>query len=178
MVQRECAILLCPGKPRQTIVDFRLCDRAVPGILAGGMNRALVERLQRGTIAIFRPTDIFVAYAYGSRIAGTHAPWSDLDIGYYLTEYRQGARLSIRQEMILAVKLSGEVGLDVDLRNLAEAPLELRGRALEEGVRVYCVDDTARVNMERDLLGRYHDYKEVFLNMHLARLQQLAASRG
>ena len=67
------------------------------------------------------------------------------------------------------------MGLEVDLRNLAEAPLELRGRVLEDGVRVYSGDDVARVELERELLGRYHDYKDVFQRMHEVRLRALAA---
>jgi hypothetical protein len=31
------------------------------------------------------------------------------------------------------------------------------------------------VELERDLLGRYHDYKEVFQRMHETRLRAVAA---
>ena len=48
-------------------------------------------------------------------------------------------------------------------------------RVLEEGVRIYSGDDVRRVGLERDLLGRYHDYKEVFERMHAERLRALAA---
>jgi lipase chaperone LimK len=76
--------------------------------------------------------------------------------------------------MLLAARLSGELGLPVDLRNLGEAPLELRGRALEEGMRIYSGDEVARVNIERDLLGRYHDYKEEIRQLHEERLRRFA----
>ncbi len=33
----------------------------------------------------------------------------------------------------------------------------------------------ARVELERDLLARYHDYKDVFRHMHEVRLRALAA---
>ena len=81
----------------------------------------------------------------------------------------------LREELRLASALSDAVQFPVDLRNLAEAPLELRGHVLEEGVRIYSGDDVARVELERDLLGRYHDYKDVFRHMHEARLRALAA---
>jgi hypothetical protein len=81
----------------------------------------------------------------------------------------------MREELHLASALSDAVELEVDLRNLAEAPLELKGRVLEDGVRVYSGDDVARVELERNLLGRYHDYKEGFQRMHELRLRALAA---
>lgn len=117
---------------------------------------------------------MLVAYAFGSRVAGTPRPDSDLDVGYYLDGYRHGDRLSIGEEMRLASRLSTAVGLDVDLRNLAEAPLELRGRVLEEGVRIYSGDAAARVALERDLLARYHEYKDTFRRMHAIRLRAVA----
>ena len=92
-----------------------------------------------------------------------------------MSGYRSGQLLSLREELQLASALSDAVGLEVDLRNLADAPLELRGRVLEEGVRIYSGDDARRVELERDLLGRYHDYKEVFRRMHEERLRALAA---
>src|SRR5262245_39585765 len=75
--------------------------------------------------------------------------------GYYLAGHRSGARLSLslREEQALATELSDVVGHDVDLRNLGDAPLELRGRVLEEGVRIFSGDDVERVGLERDLLG-------------------------
>jgi hypothetical protein len=74
----------------------------------------------------------------------------------------------------LAGKLSESVGFTVDLRNLAGAPLELRGRVLEDGMRIYSGDAAARVALERDVLSRYHDYKEVFREMHDVRLRAIA----
>jgi predicted nucleotidyltransferase len=130
--------------------------------------------LRRAAGEAFATLPVLAAYAYGSRVAGTPRPGSDLDVGYYLEGYRQGARLSIAEEMRLASRLSAVVGVEVDLRNLAEAPLELRGRVLEEGVRIYSGDAVARVGLERDLLGRYHDYKETFRRMHAMRLRAVA----
>lgn len=123
---------------------------------------------------VFGPSPVFLAYAYGSRVNDTSRPDSDLDIGYYLVGFPARRDLSIRDEMLLSADLSAAIGLNVDLRDLGQAPLELRGRALEQGIRIYCCDEVARVNLERDLLGRYHDYKEEIAQMHRMRLQQFA----
>ena len=134
-----------------------------------------VTQLRSAAERLFQGGGLLAAYAYGSRVSGHPRPDSDVDVGYYLKGYRAGEHLSLREELRLASALSNAVGLEVDLRNLADAPLELRGRVLEEGVRVYSGDDVARVELERDLLGRYHDYKDVFRHMHEVRLRALAA---
>jgi predicted nucleotidyltransferase len=103
----------------------------------------LIERARRAVAARFRGHGILVAYAYGSRVAGRPRPDSDLDIGYYLAGAKRGA-LPIAVEMLLAADLSRDLGCEVDLRYLGDAPLELRGRVLEEGVRLYSSDDVER----------------------------------
>ena len=126
--------------------------------------------------AVFGPTDVFLAYAYGSRIRGNPRPDSDLDIGYYLDDFRRHPPLSIQEELALAGDLSDRLGVEVDLRNLGQAPLEWRGRVLEEGIRVYCRDEVQRVNLERNLLAQYLDQKDSFRRMHELRLRRFAES--
>ncbi len=126
------------------------------------------ERLRAAAQKVFRGTGTLVAYAYGSRVSGKPRPDSDLDVGYYLLP--QSATLPLGQEMRLAADLSTELGVDVDLRCLGDAPLELRGRILEEGVRIYSSDDSLRVGLESATLSFYHDYKSVFARMHELRL--------
>ena len=138
------------------------------------MKDGFMAELAEAATAVFEPSAIFLAYAYGSRISGRPRPESDLDVGYYLSGFPAAEVLTIREEMVLALRLSDRLGTEVDLRNLADATLELRGRVLEEGVRIYCRDNVARVNLERDLLGRYHDYKESFRRMHEISLRQFA----
>src|SRR5688572_5009570 len=138
------------------------------------LDATVAANLRLAAENLFRARSVLAAYVFGSRVAGTPLPDSDLDVGYYLEGYRRGERFSIGDEMQLASGLSDAVGLDVDLRSLAAAPLELRGRVLEEGVRIYSGDAAARVALERDLLARYHDYKDVFRQMHNLRLRGVA----
>ena len=121
--------------------------------------RSLIDALARACDLAFSGTPVFLAYVYGSRVWGQPRPDSDLDVGYYCRRDPAGARLPLSEELRLAGLLSDAVGLEVDLRCLGDAPLGLRGRVLEEGRRVYVSDEVARVNLERDLLGEYHDYK-------------------
>lgn len=139
------------------------------------MNGLDLEEVRALARRLFAGTPIFAAYVYGSRVWGRPGPTSDLDIGYYLRGYRFGDTLPMRDEMVLAARWTEALGVQVDLRNLAEAPLELRGRVLEDGARVYSSDEPRRVALERDLLARYHDYKETFRRLHELRLKGVAA---
>ena len=133
-----------------------------------------IEVLRRAAQRAFQGGPILVAYAFGSRVSGRPFPESDLDVGYYLCGYRRGETLPFGEEMRLAGEISTAIGREVDLRNLADAPLEFRGRVLEEGTRIYSAQDAERVALERELLGRYHDYKDEFLRMHEIRLRRVA----
>lgn len=134
----------------------------------------LVTRLREVAEAMFPKRGILAAYAYGSRIAGRPLGDSDLDIGYYRLGYPREAGLPFAEELALEADLSTALGLEIDFRSLAEAPLELRGRVLEDGVRIYSGDDVGRVGLERDTLSRYHDYKAEFAEMHETRLRRIA----
>ena len=142
------------------------------------MNIVDIGDVRRVAQDVFLGTRVFLAYVYGSRIRGNCRADSDLDIGYYLSETQgfDGGPLSIHDEMVLADRLSRLIGIAVDLRNMQAAPLELRGRVLEEGERIFCSDERARVALESDLLSRYHDYKPTFAAMHEIRLAALAKS--
>lgn len=139
------------------------------------MDVQVLEKLRGAAQRVFDGGPILVAYAFGSRVSGFPRLESDLDVGYYLRGYHDGETLPLKDEMRLASELSVIVGHDVDLRNLADAPLEFKGQVLEEGVRIYSSHDAGRVRLERELLGRYHDYKEELLNMHAIRLRRVAA---
>jgi predicted nucleotidyltransferase len=141
---------------------------------SGSLAAASLARLRTAAAAVFEGSPVLAAYAYGSRVRGRPRPDSDLDVGYYLRGHQRGEMLSVRDELRLASALADAIGIEVDLRNLAEAPLELRGRVLEDGVRVYSADEPERVALERYILSRYHDYKDVFRQMHELRLRALA----
>lgn len=141
------------------------------------MDEAVVEKLRTAAREVFGACPILAAYVFGSRVSGQPRAGSDLDVGCYPSGYQRGESITLKEEMMLASQLSEALGLEVDLRDLARAPLELRGRALEEGVRIYSGNEVDRVGLERDLLARYHDYKETFRRMHEIRLRR-TAERG
>lgn len=144
-------------------------------ILLPIMGNEMLEKVRNAAARAFSGGPVLVAYAFGSRVSGRPTQESDLDVGYYLNGHRRGETLPLGEEMRLAAELSAAVGCEVDLRNLADAPLDLRGRILEEGVRIFSAKDAERVALERELLGRYHDYKEEYLRMYEIRRRRVAA---
>ena len=141
------------------------------------MDAEILDKVTEATSEVFVGTEIFLAYVYGSRVAETARSESDLDVGYYLEGYKTGRHMPIDQELILEAKLSEIIDIAVDLRNLGSAPLEVRGRVLEDGIRIFDRDEVERVNLERNLLASYHDYKPHYERMHLERLRNLAGNR-
>jgi predicted nucleotidyltransferase len=109
------------------------------------------------------------------RIYGTPHAGSDLDIAYYADSGGESDFEQFERGLAIEAELCKRTGLNVDLRDMRRAPLELRGRVMVEGVRIYCSDRVKQVNLERDTLGRYQDYKETFDRMHTARLKSMAA---
>jgi len=121
------------------------------------MDSASLQRLKEAAAAAFAGHPILVAYAFGSRISGAPRADSDLDVGYFSTLPLPSPGLPLAEELQLASALSTRLGLEVDLRCLDQAPLETRGRVLEDGVRIYSGDDVRRVSLERSTLSYYHD---------------------
>jgi len=138
------------------------------------MDDELIERARAATAVCFPEHDVLVAYAHGSRVSGRPRADSDLDVGYYLRGFREGRRLPLKTELLLEDRLSRELGVEVDLRGLADAPLEVRGKVLEQGVRIYSGHDAERVDLEVDLLARYHDYKPELEYLARLRLRRIA----
>ena len=103
--------------------------------------------------AVFDPTDVFLGYAYGSRVSGHARPQSDLDIGYYLNNFRRRPPLSIEEELGLSGRLSDRLGVEVDLHDLGQAHVGVARPGPEDGVRIYCRDEVQRVNLELPISG-------------------------
>ncbi len=138
------------------------------------MDAAHVQMLKAAAAAVFDGQPVLVAYAFGSRISGVPRPDSDLDVAYFSNLPASSPGIPLETELGLASELSRRLGLVVDLRCLDHAPLETRGRVLEEGIRIYSGDDVRRVSLEQATLSYYHDYKAVFIRMREERLRRKA----
>jgi predicted nucleotidyltransferase len=114
-----------------------------------------------------------VAYLFGSRASNRHRATSDADIavlGAARLDLLERERLADRLRNILAVP-------DVDLVILEEAPLELRGRVVQEGRTIYAADPAERVNFEVRSRSEYFDFLPV-LREHTSRYLRQVARQG
>ena len=115
------------------------------------MEKGLVQRLETAANAVFRDSPVLAAYAYGSRVSGRPRPNSDLDLGYYLTEGREGRTLSLREELRLASALAEAIGIGgvlLQWYNFARIHQTLRVTpAMEAGIseHVWSAEEIARL---------------------------------
>lgn len=116
---------------------------------------------------------MLVAYVFGSRAAGGHTATSDADIGVLLDR-----PLGLLGRQRLADRLAEALGApEVDLVVLDEAPLELRGRVVQEGRLIFSADDVRRVAFEVRTRSEYLDFLPV-LEAHTSRYIHRVAERG
>ncbi|MGH2556843.1 MAG: type VII toxin-antitoxin system MntA family adenylyltransferase antitoxin [Actinomycetota bacterium] len=122
---------------------------------------------------IFRKAGVLVAYLFGSRARGRHRETSDADVAVLL----DGERGLLEQEA-LADQLARAMGLpDVDLIVLDEAPLEMRGRVVQEGRVLFSADEARRVAFEVLTRSQYFDFLPI-LEAHTRRYLRQVAREG
>lgn len=113
------------------------------------------------------------AYLFGSRAAGTSRADSDADIAVHL-----GRELTLLEEVGLSDELGAALHVPaVDLVVLNHAPLELRGRVVQEGRLLWSADESARVAFEVATRSEWFDFRPVLL-AHTRRYLRQVAERG
>jgi predicted nucleotidyltransferase len=125
----------------------------------------LVERLGEAGVA--------AVYLIGSRATETHTPASDADVAVLMAH--GGRRLTLTERSGLANAFADALGApDADLVVLDEAPLELRGRVVQEGRLLYRGDEPRRVRFEVDTLSRWLDVEPTVREQDRAYLARVA----
>lgn len=110
------------------------------------------------------------AYLFGSRVTGAATERSDADVAVM-----PSAALGLRERTCLATELASAVGVaDIDLVVLDRAPLELRGRVVQEGRLIYSVDEPARVSFEVQTRSAYLDYLPTLRSLQRAYIAHVA----
>ncbi|MGQ9779488.1 MAG: type VII toxin-antitoxin system MntA family adenylyltransferase antitoxin [Bacillota bacterium] len=101
--------------------------------------------------------DLAAAYLFGSRAAGAAGPASDLDLAVLFVpgltaEERFWRRVALRET------LAEELGIPVDLVDLAAAPPHLAREVLLTGKLLFCRDDDLRVAA---VIKIYRDFDDI-----------------
>ncbi len=121
--------------------------------------QAILARVQEVLPSVLARYPVVAAYVYGSVARGTVLPTSDVDIALVLTE-----SLPPYEGLQLELTIEGEVeeasGISpVDVRVINDAPLLVKGRILQEGIRVYEGGRQKRIAFEVLTLQQYHDFQ-------------------
>lgn len=121
-----------------------------------------------------REVGLVAAWLFGSRARGDAREDSDADVAV-LCRVR-GAPPSLMVQGGLTLQFGDALGVPrVDLVVLDIAPLDLRGRILQEGVLLWSDDEPARVRFTVETLSRYHDARPAIEAQDRAFLAAIAA---
>jgi predicted nucleotidyltransferase len=133
----------------------------------------ILDRLKEFLPSVLTEYPVDVAYVYGSVARGAVTPFSDVDIALVLNESLPShERLNLELEIESAIEdASGLRGLDV--RAINQAPLLVRGKVVQEGVRLYEHDRTRRVAFEVETRKRYFDFAPVARRLQAAFLEKI-----
>ncbi|MBS3795557.1 MAG: nucleotidyltransferase domain-containing protein, partial [Candidatus Thorarchaeota archaeon] len=89
---------------------------------------------------------------------GEQTPLSDLDLAI-LWEKESSVEARKRNLLRLSQKLSRRFNLDVDVRSLNEASLELQYRVVSGGKVIFCEDRNRRLEFEDRVVMEFLDFK-------------------
>lgn len=128
-----------------------------------------LDKVSSALEEMIQDSSVIACYLYGSYARGEATPLSDLDIAILWTK-EAPVKERKRELLRLSEKLSGQLGHDVDVRNLNEAFLELQFRVISEGKVVLCKDERRRLEFEDRAVMHFLDFKPMIAdynrNMH------------
>ena len=134
----------------------------------------IIAALERDLPLACEGMDVVAVYLYGSVAREEGREDSDVDVGVFLRGDEGVPSRWPPAEIVIEERLSRITGLPVEVHVLNDAPLELSGRVLEEGVLVFSGDEVARVRLEVAVRGQYLDFKPRLEQLHKARLAAFA----
>lgn len=130
-------------------------------VTEGTLSRSeIMARLRAALPEILGARPVIAAYLYGSVADGRVLPGSDVDIALILTP---GCNLATYDRMALELDIAAEIadcdlGREVDVRIINEAPLAVQGVVLTEGILLYSGDDMLRQDYEVLTRKLYFDF--------------------
>ena len=118
-----------------------------------GDNAVMISRADPDVVAELRArlageTDVVVAYLFGSRARGTARPDSDFDVAVLFSENPDYRR---------QFELAADLGPNIDLVVLNDAPVSLAYRVLRDGIVLVNRDEYTRIDHQVRTIDRYLD---------------------
>jgi len=148
-------------------------DRAAQGPVSHSPPRQILDQLREALPAVLSGYEVIAAYAYGSVVRERLTPFSDIDVALVLRESRSSydrlmLELSVQEALEAATGLS-----PFDVRVINEAPLDVRGRIVQEGILLYERDRHDRVSFEVRVRKLYFDFAPAAYALREAFLQRV-----
>lgn len=110
---------------------------------------------------IFGKYPVLFAYLYGSYATGLVHPFSDLDIGIYVTKISRRQYLDLELSLSLEVDEKLESSIPSEVRIMNELPLMIKGNIITEGILIFSGNETIRVDFETSIRDAYFDFLPV-----------------
>ena len=120
---------------------------------------AVVQQLKDTVAPVLAKYPVDMAYLYGSMARGRPLPTSDIDIALVLSDppapyERFKLELTIQAEL----EDTCQLGEEMDVRSINDAPLMVKGRILQEGLLLYERDRELRIAFEVLTRKLYFDF--------------------
>ncbi len=125
-------------------------------------------------VDVFRDTQVPFSYLCGSYAGDQAHPFSDLDIGIYVSQLTQREKLDLEMALGLEIDKKLKQGPANDVRIINSPPLAVAGKIITEGLLLYCRDDEARIDFETIIRSAYFDFLPISHNYQRTYLEQIA----
>ncbi len=152
---------------------LRYYRKDIEAILRGETTESLLERLRR---AFEKEDDVILAYLYGSRAREDYHEKSDVDVAILVKDPPTPEENPLYEAKI-SLKLSKELGKDVDIRLLNDKPLVFLYQVLKHGKLIISKEESTRVDFETSTLDKYFDFKPFLEYYNRIRERRLIAWR-
>ncbi len=118
----------------------------------------VLDRLERCRQRCARVPGLLAAVVFGSFARGEATPWSDVDVGVLC----EGS-LDFDERLALLADLGATLERDVDVVDLRNAPLPLRGRAVADAAPLVLADREAWIDFVTRTTLEWLDFKPTYL---------------
>ena len=122
--------------------------------------RDIVQLLKKRLPQILSRYPVLLAYLYGSLARDEYTTLSDIDIAL-VTRQPLSSLDRLDLELDIEIELANLGFSQADVRVINDAPPQVRGRAVSEGVLLYSVDQSKRKAFETKALAQYHTLQPI-----------------
>ncbi len=138
------------------------------------MSRKIINRICSIAPDIFETKPVLFAYLYGSIAVGQEHPFSDLDVGVYVSS-EPPLKKGLDLELSLSVEFDRQAAIThpSDVRIMNFLPITVTGEILTDGILIFCRDDDARIDYETFIRCAYFDFLPVYRKFQNEYLEQL-----